>query len=823
MSFLEHIQTIQELVLLCVNAHMQTRDATRSPLEAFEDVAFDADALISLLDSIGAPNAALAAVDASGTDEDLASALKKQSRDFCLATAFSLAAQRLLVLIPQTDTETARKRRYRTHELAKDALDAIEGVCVLFDFVARLALTLPPVRSYFFSVLQTVLETLLPKGTTHMEIFWYYMESRKEVIATTLFDANDTQDRIALLRICNGLTDQYYERNSAGKYDSYEKDSFHDAFQARVRAFVATLFNFDDATGLNKLLVLAGRTNRNPPFPAGKSSDSQLLSEIMSFQRLLRDPYTFLKSPRLLASQVEYMSRISTYLLDEEAKYARVHPVRDYFDVKATEQATALPLPDELVFVPEQYWLSGFEQTQSGERFDALLAEDKKFAVARFDDSKFRKLLLIQIFLVSCFFVELQASRKQTAVKNSTNLVNPKHIFDETTPDYIAVKIQKIKREIVRLIRTWNSPLLYVLQHLGHSEEYWWSWLMEGRQKGGSVLVVAPAVREKDAEETQQKFAAMAPYKTKRYFNSHVTPQLSRRMKVPAGLELLECGASMDVNRDAEIAALQKEIKAAEDAETRRDLVEQKHILVWKKMNALRESNWLELDSYVRVEDLTDALAEVDEAERTNEAVEGAEDQGAAETTKAEGSETVQQEGAPEEHPIAKQREEPVKVERTREETANDVSAKDKGTMPHALEEVLTAEKPDHPTDRAMDDAPTDVKTPAELLEQSARATVSPEPTVEDASASSLNELVPDLNASRPEPKGPSAISIAENGNVPESPAAMEPELAATAVSVQEQDLASPLPDKRRAPNEVQKDDHKRTRIVSPTVTPADS
>lgn len=613
MGFQESIQNIKSSVKTFINEYELNNEAV-SVLENTVQIDFDPSVLKGQLAQLESSSFEITQEDeeTKAKTETLKNSLDAQAKEFCLGMGFALVADSYLDEIRQSLSQdsTSTTIKFKDLEIDTQAFHAIERLCVLLELIMHLVDegSLPSAKSSFFQILQIVLETLLPISTDLTEVFWYFMESHIDVISAKVFDANVTQDRIALLRICNGLTDKYYERNNAGKYDSYAKDSFNDKFHARVRVFVASVFNFDDATGLNKLLQLASRTNREPHLGASKTSDGHLLREILSFQRLLRDPYTFLKNPRLLTSQIDTMSRLSSYFLDEEAKYAKIHPMRDMFAVDSVKETSEVV--DRFVFSPEQYWLSAFVETQSGEEFDKLRAEDEKISAKKFDLSKFRKLLLVQIFMVSCFFAELLTTRKLAMLQTAENEKTAKHIIDETTPEHVASRFQKLKKDILRLIRAWNSSLSYLLQHLSHSEEYWWSWLIDGRQKGGSVLIKEEDFGEKNIKATEEKFNNIAPYKTKRYFNTHATPQLSRRFKVKTGLDLLEGNKEIEMVLADDIEKINNELATDLPEDTRESLLEQKNILIWKKIKALRDTNWLTLDEYLACDDLIDPVAE---------------------------------------------------------------------------------------------------------------------------------------------------------------------------------------------------------------------
>lgn len=607
MDFTDLIAKVQKSVHLYVET--KCASLTSSALESIVDIDFDSALLLSIIDQVEVP-APQTTQEAQNEAQELQRSLTARAREFCLIMGLSLVADRILDDIRTSLSEYNREdKQFKAHSVNSEVLHSIEKLCIFFDVLVEICTfeLLSAAKNGFFSALQTVLDTLLAISPPLIEIFWYYVESRSELITRRLFNNNITQDRIAFLRICNSLTDKCYERKKSGKYDSYCKDTFSDVFHARVRTFLSALLKFDDATGLNKLLLLASRTNNEPNLGNTKTSDGHLLQEVLLFQRILRDPYIFLKNPRLLSSQVDSMARLSNYFLEEESKYAKIHPPRDVFAIcKDIPEEKKNP---EFIFSPEQYWLSAFIESRSGEEFEKLRTQDEKAAAERFDQSKFRKLLLVQIFLVCSFFCELQESRKLLALERSGNADSARHIIEEKTPEHLAPKFHKIKRDVLRFMRSWNSPLSYVLQHVGHSEEYWWSWLIDGRQKGGSVLIPEGQF-ESQVTETREKFEKVVPFKTKRYFNSYATPQLSRRMKVETGLDLLVRDREEEKELEESLEQVTKSIEEAQTDAERQELIEQKNILIWKKVKVKRDTEWLSLDLFLATEDLMDPKEE---------------------------------------------------------------------------------------------------------------------------------------------------------------------------------------------------------------------
>lgn len=593
----------------------------------------------SLLEKVQIPDKLDIAEADEATQEKinlLNSSLGQLSRDFVVKMAFTKVADSL---ISETRNETEEPENIVTFEefhLSKGHFDAINQLLLLLDALISFSQNkaFPSARNDFYQILQLIVESLASQSSETLAVFWYALEKRHSLISRWIFDQKVTLNRIAMLGICNGVTDKYYHRGKTGKYDSYEKDSFNDKLHARVRTFLSSLLLFDDLTGLNKYFAIANRVNREPNLGMAKTGDDKLLQDILQFHRLLRDPYAYLKNTRMLSKQVESLDRLYGYLLDEEEKYAKKHPVPDVYKVREPildeEKAKLTSQFKNAIYFPEHYWLAPFEEIQRGQKFDEIKAEDQKVALKRFDSSKYRQLLLLQMYLVSAFFLELQSSRKRAVVKSTGGPASTKHVAEDSTPELLIKTFLKIKRDIPRLVRSWDTQLSFLLQHLSQSEEYWWAWLIYGKDAEGKPLLGDKPITGDEIKDTAEKFEKVAPYKVKRYFNTHATPQLSRKMRTKTGLSLLELPNEAE-DYDARIEELSSKISAAEDEASRVEWVEERSVLLWKKAKSTRASDWLKVSDVVSPEDL--GLEKPEQAGKQNDTTES--------TTEAKDTEMV--------------------------------------------------------------------------------------------------------------------------------------------------------------------------------------
>lgn len=664
---------------------------------AFEQFDLNNPNLGAILDSI---DANYAAQDLQGLEDkrkeeadSFYASIPEKCREFVLALALTKTTD---LLFQEVCTNEEKTVEFKEFELSKSRYEALQKLCLLLDWmiwtIARGGDT-----ANIYSILQLVLESLASISTTEISVFWYYMESRNSLLKEHVFDPKITLNRISMLGVCNALTDKYYFRRKGGKLDSYEKDTFNGRFQARVRTFLANLFLFEDLTGLNKYFTIANRVNREPNLGKAKNGDDELLQDILQFYRLLRDPYSYLKNVRMLTKQVESLDRLYAYLLDEESKYARRHPTADINEVrppKLGEQSANLAKKfNKSVFFPEQYWLAPFEEIQRGQKFDTVKAEDQRVALKQLDSSKHRQLLLLEIYLVASFFIELQASRKKAIIKSTGAPASTKHMTDDSTPELLMKAFLKIKREIPRLCRSWDSQLSFLLQHLSQSEEFWWAWLIYGKDETRKPLLADKTLLSQEILATIEKFENAVPYKTKRYFNTHVTPQLSRKMKVKTGLALLEDSLHGDLSYEERLEELTGKIDQESDAKVKAELVEERTVLRWKNLKLMRGSHWLQFDGLlspemlgVEVKKEVEGNKEVENKEVENKEVENKE----VENKEDENKEEVDEEMNAEEDEA--KNEEKKEEEEKEDEEMTDGTVKEE--IPEPVEDAIEKKNP---------------------------------------------------------------------------------------------------------------------------------
>lgn len=504
----------------------------------------------------------------------------------------------------------------------EEHLVIISKICCILDFLIYLVSEnrYPSQKADFYQLVKNVLDTLFDISTDYVSTFWKYMETRKQDISKYIFDPSVTSHRISLLLLCNGLTDKYFTRVEGGRLNSYEKDTFNDQFQAQVRLFLAGLFDFEDLTGLNKHYLPARRVSKEPAILRSKSSDDRLLGDVFQLYKLLREPYISLKQPRQLSQHEASMARLANYMLDEEEKLKSRTAASQKLKRQPKDSGASR------VFFAEEYWLTPFEKDELVKN-DAKNA-DYEHALKSLDSSKFRRSIIFQIFLASHFFSELLQSRKKQLLASANAPQNVKHMVEEYVPDDIAQRFNELKKKIILRCQAFEPCMGLLLGSLSHSEEQWWSWLLYSKDESGKPIFSNENLSEENKTEAKEKYEKLFPLKTKRYFNLYATPQLSRKMKTPTGINLLENEQYLNLSYDEQINELDEKIAGAE-GEEKEQLREQRTVLAWKRLKLLRSDKWLELDTLLNEEELglpeqKDAEMDVDEAEQNKESEEKA-------------------------------------------------------------------------------------------------------------------------------------------------------------------------------------------------------
>lgn len=105
----------------------------------------------------------------------------------------------------------------------------------------------------------------------------------------------------------------------------------------------------------------------------------------------------------------------------------------------------------------------------------------------------------------------------------------------------------------------------------------------------------------------------MYPYKDKKYFNTFVTPQVTRKMKIQRGLSQIQGADVFSINDSKfEIDSIDNELSQTTDANNRNELLEKKSLLTWRVLREQRSSDWLKATQALRAQAVLDQEMKAD-------------------------------------------------------------------------------------------------------------------------------------------------------------------------------------------------------------------
>ncbi|CUM66761.1 uncharacterized protein PRCAT00004442001 [Priceomyces carsonii] len=529
--------------------------------------------------------------------------LDQKTKQFIISIAFQRAIDLIIAENILNSSENELKNiKLGSYYLTINELKFYNAICLLLDFqIFKIDKGFASIKSSFFSNISQVLDMLICKSTEAVDKFWFYMESRRSIIQQKIFDRNAIADRISLLEICNTLTDKLSFKTSQGKRDSYKKDTFNDLFQYRVRVFIANVFAFEDNTGLNKYFLTSNRMVKEI-VPATKyRNEREFLKDVIQVKKLFNDPYFFLKpsNQKNLQKTSETMHRVYKVLIEDEITYAATVPKVDQFAVpKPISEYEAQYLKqryEKKIYFPESYWITPFEDTRRDSSYEKYMQEDLSFFETQFENSKYRQTLLLQIYIICSLFYELNSSNKREFLKSLKAPTNIKHLTDDSPPDSLVSLYYKIKREMLRSFRSIDNQFSFLLQHLTLTEISWYGWLIFGKDHStGKSLFYDKLLNSEELKQINEKRSSVFPFKTKRYFNLYATPQLSRKMKIPTGLERLEDLKNVGtIDYQQHISGVNEKIDDEVEPLRKAQILEERNVLIWKQFRKMRSTDWL--------------------------------------------------------------------------------------------------------------------------------------------------------------------------------------------------------------------------------------
>ncbi|KAG2731580.1 hypothetical protein G9P44_005167 [Scheffersomyces stipitis] len=216
--------------------------------------------------------------------------------------------------------QQSNKIQFKGYELSEIDLEFFNRISVVLDVLVFLVLNGHEfTKQILYDSLSRISRFLLSISTSQVDIFWWYLESRELLFQERVFDRTATSDRIAVLDLCNSLTDKFIFKGLSGKKRHLQKDSFNDKFQYRVRVFITNIFAFEDNTGLNKYFHIANRSIYEV------KTKSQFVEDLMAIEKLFNDPYYYLKksNSKELSRLMDRLINVYEYIKEMELDFQK--------------------------------------------------------------------------------------------------------------------------------------------------------------------------------------------------------------------------------------------------------------------------------------------------------------------------------------------------------------------------------------------------------------------------------------------------------------------------------------------------------------------
>ncbi|KAK6454082.1 uncharacterized protein RJT20DRAFT_131599 [Scheffersomyces xylosifermentans] len=556
--------------------------------------------------------------------------LEEKVKDVVITSAYqnlidSLALQRVH---EYQDSEVNEVKEtvleFHGYKLSQSDIEFFNKISIILDSQIYLFLNeIPFVKHILYESLSRISRFLLSISTSQVDIFWYYLESREVLIQEQVFDSASTGDRIAVLDLCNTLTDKFIFKDSKGRSDTYKKDSFNDKFQFRVRVFITNIFAFEDNTGLNKYFHLANRAIYEV------KTKSPFVEDLMAIEKLFNDPYFYLKksNQKELPELLDRLFNVYEYLKEKELAFQGTLRIDPYLISPPKTDAEKKYLTNKyssILYFPEAYFKSAFVIGNKAEQ-EKFQGHDREFFIDQFKTSSIRLQYLVKIFLISNFYIELIPRHKDEFLDWTGAPSNVKHIVDDSFPDSLRSTLFKIKKDLFSSFKPVDPQFAFLLQHIVLGEKFWWSWLIYGKDPVTHKPIFADKrLTTEELTEAQENAAKMLPFKEKKYFNTYVTPQLARKMRVKRDLSSLESKPSLESEAEVEekLKQLSEKIIETKDKSKKEELVDERNCLLWKKLKTDRQTRWLKFGELLTTDMLADHAEDEMEVEEEKQELE---------------------------------------------------------------------------------------------------------------------------------------------------------------------------------------------------------
>ncbi|KAI5966301.1 uncharacterized protein KGF55_000610 [Candida pseudojiufengensis] len=461
----------------------------------------------------------------------------------------------------------------------KDQSHFHQQLDTVLDFTLWLAIDLElPVKSSYYQNLLFISSQLISLSVGELSLFWTYLESRMAMIKNKLFTGT-TSERMYILELGNFLTDYFQTSGYGDKTNSIEKDTNNDIIQARVRTLMTNLLEFEDSTGRNKYFRFGNRIT-----PKITMKD-KFLSDVMDIQKIFNDPIFYMKK-----ENYKDLHKMSD----------KIHAVYDVLLKEYKSYRAKLNEPDQFTKKPKvleseaRYLCKKFESKKYvPETYIGAVAENHKadvdFLFNQLESPKIKLLYIAQIFILAGLYSESAPQTKRDFLRSIGAPTNSKHLTDETVNNTTAKTFFELKKDISNNLRLADSQTMFLFQSLHFGEKSWWGLLLKGKDSDIQNIFADKMITPEEAENIQEKHLSLYPYKSKKNFNTYITPQVSKKMRKSRGLENLRKRVDFDAKKaEEDNIRISDQLNDEDSMEDKTELKEKKSSNSWKILRKRR-------------------------------------------------------------------------------------------------------------------------------------------------------------------------------------------------------------------------------------------
>lgn len=458
---------------------------------------------------------------------------------------------------------------------------SLDQIFALLDIAILLQLDHPRCKRIFYELLSLVLKFLLPCSVYSLGDFWDYMDTRIETVKSRAFDSTSIADRLAVLEVHNGIISAF---TLAAGLSSLYNPSWADDLKSRVQCLLSSIVLFEDTTGLNKHFKIADRNEPNAHVSA------PFLKDILFLHKVINNPFRVL-APTMKAELKEtilVVKGVYSFLLREEKVFLTSHPPPRSITIMPAFTRSELSRKGELLhYFSDSYWLYFFDSENSE-------STDTEYIKSKLSEPTVRTQYLFMICMLANLYIENTASARKDLLLSVGAAPNAKFITDETLPDVHKEFFESVKLDIISVFDEYDPSFAALINRACALEKTWWGWLINGKDpKTNKQFINDNFVSDAELARIQDK--QVLPFKDKKYFNTYITPQLSRKMRTETGLtKLAKATQVKDTALEERINSLTEQLESNDGTAEKQDLLESRTAVYWSLLRLRRLGQWCE-------------------------------------------------------------------------------------------------------------------------------------------------------------------------------------------------------------------------------------